>query len=71
MYNGSNHFGKAYQEELLRAADFEDGRERLSRRQAHKPGILSRLINAIFRHRQEPQPYPPAGVQKPDLSIPK
>ena len=71
MYNGSSHFGRAYQEELLRAADFEDGRERQSLRQAHKPGILSRLLSAIFHHRDEPQPYIPAGVHNPDLPIPK
>lgn len=71
MYNGSNHFGRAYQEELLRTADFEDGRERRGGKQTHNPGILSRLLRAIFRHREEPESYISAGVQKPDLSIPK
>lgn len=71
MYNGSNHFGRAYQEELLRAADFEDGREREGRRQSHKPGMLSRLLGAIFRRREETGVYISGPIKQPDLSIPK
>jgi hypothetical protein len=55
MYHGSNHFGKARQEELLKTANIENERT-TDRRIQHHPreqGILSKLIGGLFRKRKE------------------
>ena len=47
MFNGSNHFGKAYQQELLRAADYQEGGNNDSKKdsQAGKSNLLQGLLN--------------------------
>jgi hypothetical protein len=57
MYNGSNHFGKAYQEELLRTAGVGDEQGIAGRRQSQsrEPGLLIKLLGGLFgRRRAEP-----------------
>jgi len=60
MYNGSNHFGRAYQEELLRAAGVGDGQVNESRRQnqSQGPGLLRRLLSGLFGRKREVEPFP-------------
>lgn len=58
MYNGSTHFGRAYQEELLRTAGVgdEQGGPRLQRSQSEEPGVLVRLLTRLFGRKKEIQP---------------
>jgi hypothetical protein len=68
MYNGSNHFGKAYQDEMRRVAGVFDEQEIEIRRQtrSQEPGLLRRLFGRIGQRKQakpaltvslhEPQP---------------
>lgn len=57
MYHGSSHFGKAYQDELLREAGVFDEQGIEIRRpiRSRQPGLLRRLLGGIFR----------TGAQKP------
>jgi hypothetical protein len=61
MYNGSNHFGRAYQEELLRVAGVGEEQAVTGRRkkQSREPGLLTRLLSGLFGRRKESQPSLP------------
>jgi hypothetical protein len=54
MYNGSNHFGKAYQDEMRRVAGVFDEQEIEIRRQtrSQEPGLLRRLLGWIGQSKQ-------------------
>lgn len=62
MYNGSSHFGRAYQDELLRTADVWDGREIESRKQkqgqSQEQSLLRRLLGRLLRRREVIEPAP-------------
>jgi hypothetical protein len=66
MYNGSNHFGKAYQEELLRTAGVGEDPEIKQFRQSRprKVGLLHRLLSRLFGSRKEAEPSLPELPQK-------
>lgn len=61
MYNGSNHFGRAYQEELLRAAGVGDGQVNESHRQNQslEAGLLRRLLRGLFGRKRGVEPFLP------------
>ena len=67
MFNGSTQFGRAYQEEMLRTAGFQDG----GRLEAHrrdwpqKLALLSRLLGGLFRPRTETPDSQAGPTQKP------
>ena len=54
MYNGSNHFGKAYQDEMRRVAGVFDEQEIEIRRQTRskEPGLLRQLFGWIGQSKQ-------------------
>jgi hypothetical protein len=58
MYNGSNQFGKAYQEEMRRIAGVGDEQENEARRQirSQERGLLSRLFGGLIGRRKEAEP---------------
>jgi len=61
MYNGSNHFGKAYQEELLRTAGVGEDPEikQFRQSQPREAGLLRRLLGKLFGSRKEAEPSLP------------
>jgi hypothetical protein len=61
MYNGSNHFDKAYQEELLRTAGVGEDPEikQFRKSRPRKAGLLYRLLGRLFGRRKEAEPSLP------------
>jgi hypothetical protein len=57
---GSNHFGRAYQDELLRTAGVWDQRELEARKQkqsqSQEQGLMRRLLGRLLRRREAVQP---------------
>ena len=71
MYNGSNHFGRAYQEEMQRVAGVWDEREAEARRQrkSQEQGLLRRLLGGLFGRRKEAEPAPGSSLREPRPSL--
>jgi hypothetical protein len=67
MYNGSNHFGKAYQDEMRRVAGVFDEQEIEIRRQtrSQEPGLLRRLFGRIGQSKQA-KPVLTVSLQRPE-----
>jgi hypothetical protein len=68
MFNGSNHFGKAYQEELLHTAGFQDGQEIDAHRksQSQEQGLLIKFLSGLFGKTEGDLPFRPEPIRKPD-----
>jgi hypothetical protein len=71
MYNGSNQFGKAYQEEMRRIAGVWDEQENEARRQirSQERGLLSRLLGGLIGRREESEPTQPLSIRGPRRSM--
>jgi hypothetical protein len=71
MYNGSNHFGRAYQEEMQRVAGVWDEREAEARRlrKSQEQGLLRRLLGGLFGRRKEAEPAPGSSLREPRTSL--
>jgi hypothetical protein len=71
MYNGSNQFGKAYQEEMRRIAGVGDEQENEARRQirSQEQGLLRRLLGGLFGRRKEAEPAQPLSIREPRRSM--
>lgn len=71
MYNGSNHFGRAYQEEMHRIAGVSDEHqiEGRWRRKPQEGGLLRRLFGWLSRRGKETQPASPTSIREPRTSM--
>jgi len=71
MYNGSNHFGRAYQDELLRTAGVWDQQELEARKQtqSHEQSLMRRLLGRLLRRRKAVQPSPQGLVKEQQSSF--
>lgn len=71
MYNGSNHFGRAYQEEMQRVAGVGDERQAEAHRQkrSQEQGLLRRLLGGLFGRRKEAEPAPDKALREPRISL--
>jgi hypothetical protein len=67
MYNGSNHFGRAHQEEFYRTAGVWD-EQQIEERRPKKSGeerLLRRLLDRIFDRKKKQAPASPLSLREP------
>jgi hypothetical protein len=71
MYHNSHHFGKARQEEMLRAAGFKEQQEfeGIIRSQPKGQGLLRRMIGGLFGRKRETKPASTISIQEPRHSL--
>jgi hypothetical protein len=65
MY-GSDRFGKAYQEEMLRVAGVKDEHEYegIIQSMPRRPGVISRIFGGLFGRKREAQPASQVPIKK-------